>query len=122
PKGRIVADMRVLRETTERMLLDVEAAVHESVLRDLGMYKVGRRVKVVDASAERVLLSLIGPRSQEIVEGVLGAPPGPEENSLVEAGGALVVRTNVGVDVIAGAEAAGIRERLLEAGAHPVSF
>src|SRR4051812_11852185 len=44
PKGRIVADMRILCAAPERFLLDTEAAAHEAVLRDLRMYRIGRKV------------------------------------------------------------------------------
>src|SRR3954470_18488905 len=44
PKGRILADMRILHAAPERFLLDTESAAHEAVLANLRMYKIGRRV------------------------------------------------------------------------------
>jgi folate-binding protein YgfZ len=124
PKGRIVADMRILCcAAPERFLLDTEATAHEAVLRDLRMYKIGRKVEVGDPSLERALVSLIGPRSDDVVETAIGARPGSEEHSLVESGGTVAVRTNAGIDLIAGQDtAADLWERLLAAGAHPVSL
>src|SRR4051812_14091915 len=58
PKGRIVADMRVLRASSERFVLDTEAEAREAVLRDLRMYKIGRRVEVTD-TPERAVFSVI---------------------------------------------------------------
>jgi folate-binding protein YgfZ len=123
PKGRIVADMRILCAAPERFLLDTEAAAQEAVLRDLRMYKIGRKVEVGDTSLERALVSLIGPRSDDVVVTAIGARPGSEEHSLVDIGGTVAVRTNAGIDLIAGQDTAtDLWERLLAAGAHPVSL
>ena len=48
PKGRIVADMRILRARREELWLDTEADALEAVLRDLRMYKIGRQVEIAD--------------------------------------------------------------------------
>src|ERR1051325_1001131 len=56
PKGRVVADMRILRAGPEHFLLDTEAAASEAVLRDLRMYKIGRQVEVAE-TPERAVLS-----------------------------------------------------------------
>jgi folate-binding protein YgfZ len=123
PKGRVLADMRIVCAEPGRFLIDTESAALEAVLRDLRMYKIGRQVEVADLP-ERSIVSLIGPRSEEVVESGLGARLPGDEHSLTQvAGGAFAVRTNLGIDVIAdGDEAAEIRERLLSAGAQPVSL
>jgi tRNA-modifying protein YgfZ len=124
PKGRIMADMRVLCPAPERLALDTEAAAHETVLRDLRMYKIGRQVEVADTTRERAIFSLIGPRSDAVAESALGVRPPVQEHALAETEmGALAVRTNSGVDVIVdGDEAAELREKLLAAGAQSVSL
>jgi folate-binding protein YgfZ len=123
PKGRIVADMRILRATPERFLVDTEGAAQDVVLRDLRMYKIGRQVEVAD-TPEHSILSVIGPRSGEVVESALGTSPPGEEHSLNEVqDGVFAVRTNLGIDIVAEAErAAELGERLLEAGAQPASL
>ena len=121
PKGRIVADMRILHTAPERFLIDTELSTHEAVLQDLRMYKIGRRVEVLDESAEHLVLSLIGPRSDEIASAATGLRPGPEEHASVE-NVAVAVRTEAGIDLIAARDAAELRERLLEVGARPVSL
>jgi tRNA-modifying protein YgfZ len=121
PKGRIVADMRVLHVSPERFLIDTESSVYEALLRDLRMYKIGRQVEVIDASEERSVLSLIGPRSEEVASAATRLRPGPQEHSLVD-DGRVAVRSDAGVDLIAAGEAAPLREQLLEAGAHPVTL
>jgi folate-binding protein YgfZ len=123
PKGRVLADLRILRVAPDRFLLDTEVTTLETVLRELRMYKIGRRVEVVE-TPERAVVSLIGPRSDEIAGAALDAVVGGEEHSLGETrDGTLLVRTNVGVDAIAdGDRLVEARERLLAAGAHPVSL
>jgi folate-binding protein YgfZ len=126
PKGRIVADMRILRSGDEAFLLDTEADAHAAVLRDLRMYKIGRQVDVIDTAAdtavERVVISLLGPRSDEVTEAATGTRPGASEHDIAEAGAVLLVRTDVGIDLIVPAAGAGeLRRQVLEAGAHEIS-
>lgn len=121
-KGHMQADMRVLRPGEGPDLwLDLEPEGLEAARRHLGMYKIGRDVDVVDATAERAILSLIGPRAVEIA----GSAP-LAENSCEEVtiGGAecLAVGTAVGIDVFApAAERDRVQEALLAAGAVEVS-
>jgi len=117
-KGHLQSDMRVLRPGEEPdLLLDLEPEPAPAVLRHLTMYSVGHEVEVADASGERALVSLIGPRSVELA-GCAALPEHACEQ--VEHAGArcLAVGTAQGVDLLV---PAGERERvvtaLLEAGA-----
>jgi folate-binding protein YgfZ len=123
PKGRVLADMRILCADAGRFVVDTESAALEMVLRELRMYKIGRQVEVAD-TPERSIVSVIGPRAEEVAESGLGARPPAEEHSLREvSGGAFAVRTDLGIDVWAdGDQAAAIREQLLSAGAQPASL
>jgi tRNA-modifying protein YgfZ len=122
PKGRVLADLRILHVAPERFLLDTEATAAEAVLRDLRMYKIGRQVEVAD-TPQRAILSLIGPRSEQVTESALGMRVIGDEHSLSEAKGVVAVRSDLGIDVIAdGDQAVEVRERLLASGAHPVSL
>ena len=67
-------DLRVLRVGAEEIQVDLEPAPKDAALRHLTMYSIGRDVAVADATAERALLSLIGPRAAEIA----ASPPLPE--------------------------------------------
>jgi folate-binding protein YgfZ len=121
PKGRIVADMRILRALPERFLVDTEGTAEEVVLRDLRMYKIGRQVEVAD-TPDHSVLSVIGPRADEVVESALGSLPARDEHSVSQSQeGVFAVRTNLGIDFVTG-QAAELAERLLEAGAQPVSL
>jgi folate-binding protein YgfZ len=124
-KGHMQADMRVLicsgaplpgisgerRTGTEgevAIWVDTEPESLPAVRRHLEMYKIGRDVEIEDATADRALLSLIGPRSAEFA----GSPPLPEhacEELAVSGIECLAVGTALGIDLIC---AAGETERL----------
>jgi len=135
-KGHMQGDMRVLRppssvpfgaQTTKKnsqlsdLLLDTEPEALEVVRRHLGMYKIGREVDVVDVTAERALLSLIGPRAVEIA----GSPALPEnacEEVTIAGATVLAVGTATGIDLLFAAEAREqVTAALLAAGAAEVS-
>jgi folate-binding protein YgfZ len=139
-KGHMQADMRVLRLSGapfpgydrqrrtgsldgegEAFWLDTESVALEAARRHLQTYKIGREVEVEDVTAERALLSLVGPRSAEIA----GAPPLPEhacEPLSVQGVECVVAGTALGIDLIAAAEdRERLRAALVEAGAPEVS-
>jgi tRNA-modifying protein YgfZ len=111
-KGHMQGDMRVLRPGAEPDLwLDTEPEALEAVRRHLGMYKIGRQVELGDVTAERAILSLIGPRAVEVA----GSAPLPEnacEELTVGGARCLAVGTPDGVDLFVAAAA---RDRVLEA-------
>jgi len=110
-KGHMQADLRLLRVGTEAILLDTEPAAVDAVLRHLTMYSIGREVRVVDATAERGAVSLIGPRAAEVA----GTPPLPEfanEATVVAGVDVVAVGTRGGIDLL---HPAGERERLVAA-------
>ncbi|HVX33687.1 MAG TPA: glycine cleavage T C-terminal barrel domain-containing protein [Solirubrobacterales bacterium] len=120
-KGHMQTDLRLLRVGEEAILLDLEPHATGAALRHLTMYSIGRDVQVVDASAERGAISLIGPRAAEIA----GTPPLPEfanEATTVAGVEVVAVGTRDGVDLL---HPAAERERLVaalaEAGAVEVS-
>src|SRR5918998_977568 len=57
-KGRMQADMRVLRLEPERFWIDIEPAAADAVSRHLGMYRVGRDVEIDDVGGDWALLSV----------------------------------------------------------------
>ena len=121
-KGHMQADMRVLRVAADELWIDTEAVAMEALARHLGMYKIGREVEIEDVTAERAVLSVIGPLAGE----VSGAGPlSPEHaHELVERDGieARAVATDLGIDLVVAAEAAErLRAALVAAGAVEVS-
>jgi tRNA-modifying protein YgfZ len=116
-KGHIQGDMRVLRLGPEEVWLDTEPAALETVRRHLETYKIGRDVAVAEVSAERALLSLIGPRSAAVA-GTAALPEHSSEEASVGGVACLAVGTRDGLDLIAAtAEAEALREALLAGGA-----
>ena len=110
-KGHMQADMRVLVVSEEKVWVDTEPEGLAAARRHLQMYKIGRDADVVDASAERAIVSLIGPRSAELA----GSSPLPEychEEITVDGIKCPAVGTVLGIDLI---PPAADRERLLAA-------
>jgi folate-binding protein YgfZ len=119
-KAHVQADMRVLRLAPDRIWLDTEPQALEPTRRHLQTYKIGRQVEVADETAERSILSLIGPATGQVA----GTPPLPPYGSdEVSIAGieCVAVGTDGGVDLIVAAEdASRLRGALLEAGAAEV--
>ena len=99
-KGKLRADMRVLRLAEDRLLVDAEPAARRVLMHNFETYSLGRATKAVDLTEERAVLSLIGPEARVRVA---SAPPA-EEHSFVEGEHGLHVATDLGVDLIAGTE------------------
>jgi tRNA-modifying protein YgfZ len=113
-KGKLRADMRVLRGEGW-FWIDAEAIGLAPLAHTMKTYSLGRDVSWQDLTAERSLLSLVGPRSRERLD---AAPP-EDEHSFVEGEHGLYVATDLGVDVICpAADAEGVRQAL---GVEPVS-
>jgi folate-binding protein YgfZ len=119
-KGHMQADMRVLRLATDEIWVDTEPEALDAARRHLEMYKIGREVALEEASAERSILSLVGPRSAELA----GSPVLPEHASepiSIEGADCLAVGTALGIDLIAAAaESERLRGALATAGAPEV--
>jgi folate-binding protein YgfZ len=120
-KGHMQADMRVLRPGAEEIWIDTEPVALAATRRHLEMYSIGRDVKVADASEERAILSLIGPRSVEIA-GTAALPENACEATTIAGVACLVAGTAIGIDLIVAAdEAERLGDALLAAGAVAVS-
>jgi folate-binding protein YgfZ len=63
-KGRIQADMRILRRGEGDFLIDAPVTAGQKLLRHLSMYMIGRDVEV--AKADLAVISLIGPATTEV--------------------------------------------------------
>jgi tRNA-modifying protein YgfZ len=121
-KGHMQGDMRVLRLDGDTIWLDLEPEALPAVVRHLSMYKVGRDVEVTDRSADRALVSVIGPGAARLT----GAPPLGTEgaHAEVEIGGVScrAVATDLGLDLIcAAADAETLGEGLGRAGVAEVA-
>lgn len=125
-KGHMRADMRVLRLAPDEIWIDTEAEATEATRRHLETYKIGREVEIADLTAERALLSLIGPRSAAVA-GTAALPEHAVQEVRIDGVDCIAVGTAVGLDLIAGTpgsqsgdpagEASRLREALTAGGA-----
>ena len=74
PKGRLLADFRIWREGDD-YLLALAADIHAALLKKLSMYVLRAKVKLTDASADRLLLGVAGPEAAAMVAAVAGEAP-----------------------------------------------
>jgi folate-binding protein YgfZ len=135
-KGHMQADMRVLRlsgapfppiegkrrtgSLEQGFWLDTEPQALDATRRHLETYKIGREVAIADLTAERAILSLIGPRSVEIA-GTAALPEHASEAAEIGGVECIAVGTAGGIDLIArAADAANLRDALTGAGAGAV--
>ncbi len=98
-KGHMQTDMRLIRVGESAILLDLEPAAKDVALKHLTMYSIGRDVQVMDATAERGAVSLIGPRAAEIA----GTAPLPEfanEATSVAGVDVVAIGTREGIDLL----------------------
>jgi folate-binding protein YgfZ len=120
-KGHLQGDMRVLRTAPDEIWIDTEPEALEAVRRHLEMHKIGRQAEIADLTAERAILSLIGPRSAEIA-GTAALPEQVSEVASVGGAECLAVGARDGVDLIAARDdVERLREALIAAGAVEVS-
>jgi folate-binding protein YgfZ len=121
-KGKMLADLRVLdtqKFTTPigELLLLCERPALQALFDAIRRFKVGFDCELEKRTVERGLLSLIGPRSEELAGDV---PADEHANRAGSIAGApvLLVRTDAGVDIVCdSADTAAVREALLTAGA-----
>jgi folate-binding protein YgfZ len=103
PKGQMRADMRVLSTGDSSLLVLCVQNQQPPIRQMIDNFRIGFRFEIVDRGAESELLSLVGPRSRELLATALGASatPGESENDNVTAeNGLLAVTTLLGVDLL----------------------
>ena len=101
-KGKLRADMRVLRLAEDRLLIEAERIAGPVLQHNFSTYSLGRDVRSRDVSGEHEVLSVIGPAASTVVD---PAPP-EDEHAVVEVPHGWHVRSDVGVDLILKADAA----------------
>jgi folate-binding protein YgfZ len=120
-KGHIQADLRVVRPKAEEIVLVTEAASTAAAVRHLTMYSIGRDVSVTDRTEETAVLSVIGPRTEEVT-GIAPLERFAVDEAKIDGTDLLAVGTRDGIDLLLPAAALdGVREELLGRGAAEVS-
>jgi folate-binding protein YgfZ len=117
-KGKMLGDLRIL-DTGEELWLDTERIALQELFNVIRRFSIGYDLELHKRTLERALLSLAGPRSREVL--AAGGPPEPEHaNEPAEIAGvkALMVATDVGVDLVCEAQDSGrLQAELLARGA-----
>jgi tRNA-modifying protein YgfZ len=112
-KGRMLGDVRVLH-TDEGLLLLTERVALQALFDQVRRGLIGWRAELHKRTLQQALFSLVGPRTDAVAAAAGLEVPGPEEHDVA----GIVVRTDVGLDVLPAAEQADdIRAALLAAGA-----
>jgi len=120
-KGKIRADMRVLRLDADEFLIDTEPETADVLLGHLGTYNVGRDATVEADGDGRALLSLIGPLSAKLLGDVPLAPEDSHREVFVAGVGCRAIATDLGADLLVPGEGVDpVREFLQSAGAQPI--
>jgi folate-binding protein YgfZ len=104
-KGKMLGDLRILAVADPagavELLLDTERAALQGLFDMIRRFKIGYDVELHKRTLETGQLSLIGPRSEEVLA-LTGLAAAEHANTSVMVGsiGARAVRTDVGVDLI----------------------
>jgi len=121
-KGHMQADLRALRLGADEIILDTEGRAGDAVLRHLSIYKVGREVEVTDISAERTILSLIGPAAGHVADAGPLAHEHAHREVEIAGRNVLLIATDLGLDLLVdSSEVEAVATALVAAGAEGVS-
>jgi folate-binding protein YgfZ len=120
PKGKMLGDLRVL-DAGDELLLDTERVALQELFNMIRRFSIGYDVALHKRTLERGLLSLIGPRADEIV-GELPAPEHSHQPITIDAVNARAIRTDVGIDLLCdAADLDALAAAVRDAGAERVS-
>jgi folate-binding protein YgfZ len=116
-KGRMLGDLRAIA-TADGLLVVCERVALQALFDQVRRGLIGWQAELHKRTLELGLLSLVGPRSEEVARAA-GLPiPGAEEHDVAGDASTYVVRTDGGLDVLPeAARAAEVRAALLAAGA-----
>ena len=76
-KGRLIASFHLWHDRNDDLLLMLSADILPGILKKLSMYVLRSKVKLTDASDERVLIGLAGPESAAALQELGAAIPFP---------------------------------------------
>ncbi len=122
PKGKMLGDIRIL-DAGDEVLLDTERVALQELFNMIRRFSVGYAVELHKRTLESGLLSLLGPDA-EAVAGTGDLDAAEDSHAVVQIDGitARAIRTDLGIDLLCGAEDTGSLSAALAArGARPVS-
>jgi folate-binding protein YgfZ len=119
PKGKMLGDLRIL-DTGDELLLDTERVALQELFNMIRRFSLGHDVQLHKRTLQSGLLSLIGPRSEQIA-GITGLGEAEHDHQRCEVASipARVIRTDLGVDLLCDAAVTdALGEALEQRGAH----
>lgn len=103
PKGKLRADMRILK-TADELLVLTDTERLPIVRHTIDTFRIGYFFKAEDRSDDVALISLIGPKAKEFLNAIAPAQPGNHENAnapiTIGDETLLAITTLLGVDLI----------------------
>src|SRR5579884_2480758 len=123
PKGKMLADLRIL-DTGEELLLDTERIALQGLFNAIRRTMIGYHAELHKRTLERGLVSLIGPEALSVAraQSLAEAPENAHVPHRLEHIATRAIRTDVGIDLLcAAADTEELRTILESAGALPVS-
>ena len=116
-KGRMLAEVRVLR-TDDELLLDTERVALQALFDALTQFRIGYRAELHKRTLQRGLLSLIGPGADAVLPNTPGEAEHAHRPAVVAGHPVTAIRTDSGIDVLCESDdTEAVRRALLEAGA-----
>ena len=116
-KGRMLAEVRVLA-TEDELLLDCERVGLQALFDALTQYRIGYTAELHKRTLQRGLVSLIGPRADELVAQAPGAAEHAHVATFVGEVPVRAIRTILGLDLLSESEqTAELIDTLVAAGA-----
>jgi folate-binding protein YgfZ len=102
PKGRILAEVRIVR-TEQELWLDTDRNSLQALYDALRTFRIGYRSELHKRTLEQALISLIGPGSADAIG--FAVPDAEHASAAGEVAGSavLAIRSDVGIDVVADA-------------------
>jgi folate-binding protein YgfZ len=122
PKGKMLADLRIL-DAGEEILLDTERVALQELFNVIRRFSLGHDVTLHKRTLERGLLSLLGPDAARVAGAqALAAEEHAHVGVRVGTLEARAIGTDVGVDLLCDAtDTEALAEELVRAGAQPIS-
>jgi tRNA-modifying protein YgfZ len=131
PKGKMLGDLRIL-DAGDELLLDTERIALQALFNMIRRFAIGYDAQLHKRTVERGLLSLIGPRSTDVLRAAAGGAGGVLPGKAEHTHGLLTlvgceapvraIRTDIGIDLLCDSgELDLLRGLLLEAGAAEVT-
>src|SRR5579875_3576616 len=100
PKGKMLADLRIL-DTGEEILLDTERVALQELFNVIRRFSLGHQVTLHKRTLERGLLSLLGPDAPRVAAAqTLGEAEHTHAEVEIDGVRARAIRTDLGIDLL----------------------